>query len=1416
VTSIYAKGVDATGNASSCALIGSYTTQLVAAALATPISYVTSLGLSWSTVTGATSYNLYWSTTAGVTTSSNVLTNVVSVYTHTSRTGGTTYYYKVAAVKNGVVGALSAEVSGVPFIGTASAPSASTAAGSLTGPTNVTLTSTTLGAAIYVTTDGSTPVCSTGGSSAPVVNVSQSMTLKAITCVTNYQSSSISSFTYTLASCASNPPANSSVIEYLVVAGGGGGGSNAGGGGGAGGYRSANDFSFTNNQTYTVAVGSGGAGVALYSGSSSAANDGGLSTFAAITSAGGGAGGGWSLYAPRSGGSGGGAGKDSTPTPWPGGAGNTPSTTPAQGYAGGRSYRGGVSTCYPNGGGGGAAEAGFTDSGGAAGRGGNGICNAIAGTDTYYAGGGGGFAFNHSYCTAAVGGAGGGGYGGFGSGGGSGTVNTGGGGGGSHNANGGSGGSGIVVLRFANTNSYQVGGSVAYTATANGSWTVLRFTSGSGTIKFNPSPTITSVSVTTPSPGTSLTPSVSFTSDMAGSAMLYSDAGCSTSSISASSSMISGANNLTTNSLTANATTTIYVKATSATNNSSCALIGSYTHDNTAPVAPVIADVSRSFNAAFTTTISQGIPSDANFKEFRYTTNGVDPTCSTGTVSSSQPTSVSILAATTTLKAIACDMVNLSSAVVTSTYTFDNAAPSVSITSTTSATTNVSPIPVTITFSESVTGFIDADVTVTNATKSGFSGSGTNYTVNVTPSAQGAVTVNVAAGAAQDAAGNNNTVASELSRTYDSLGPSLTNISLASSSPSSTNFTPTVTFSNTEYVGAYLWSDSGCMTTNINTGTGHGPGNGATSANPLPDSAVTNIYIKVHDNIYNWSPCYFVGTYTTRLPAVTLSTPIRGIGQLGHTWSTATGATYNLYWATSAGVTTSSSVLTNVSQTYWHTALTGGTPYYYKIAAVKNGVVGALSNEVSAVPYSYAAPTVASISPNSGSVNGGTAVTITGTGFVSGATVSIGGVNATAVTFVSATSITATTPAGTVGAQNVVVTNPDGQIGTLTSGYTYTTPACAGDCYLEGSSPNFAQGLAVGTERLGPSGSTITLQFANGTSGFKIWREKSGTRILNATGLVGNGWQQTLTRAGTAFTGTAFTNTTHVGQIAGRSCPPNVFLNYSNMTVTNRCLYYDVGTGLLNLDSGGTAGVEAQDWLRDWDSTATGRGSSSSYFEGNIRTCADKGMRLPVAYETSMNNPGTTNTPNGDSGITPVWAGSVGVPNAASVGSGWTWTASAAIPGKGYYWVWVSSTNSSYQTYNYTGRAVRCVLPNNIPPWSDVTVGSDITMRDNATGRWWSNDRGAMIWDTAMSHCGNLSYNGAGAGSWRVPTDSELSAAYNNGINTQGRTGWITNFSPRFWSSVSNNTLSAWSVYLANGNALSGNKLITRQVVCVR
>jgi hypothetical protein len=93
-------------------------------------------------------------------------------------------------------------------------------------------------------------------------------------------------------------------------------------------------------------------------------------------------------------------------------------------------------------------------------------------------------------------------------------------------------------------------------------------------------------------------------------------------------------------------------------------------------------------------------------------------------------------------------------------------------------------------------------------------------------------------------------------------------------------------------------------------------------------------------------------------------------------------------------------------------------------------------------------PTVSSVSPNRGPTAGGTAITITGTNFAAGATVTFGGTAATNVVVVSATQITATTPAGSAGAVTVTVT-VSGQSGSLASGFTYALPPT-----VTGVSPN--------------------------------------------------------------------------------------------------------------------------------------------------------------------------------------------------------------------------------------------------------------------------------------------------------------------------------------------------------------------------
>lgn len=80
--------------------------------------------------------------------------------------------------------------------------------------------------------------------------------------------------------------------------------------------------------------------------------------------------------------------------------------------------------------------------------------------------------------------------------------------------------------------------------------------------------------------------------------------------------------------------------------------------------------------------------------------------------------------------------------------------------------------------------------------------------------------------------------------------------------------------------------------------------------------------------------------------------------------------------------------------------------------------------------------TVSTISPNTGGLGGATSVTIFGTGFQVGATVTFDGAVANA-TVNSSTAIVARTPVHSAGRVDIVVVNPDGQSSRLPGGFTY-------------------------------------------------------------------------------------------------------------------------------------------------------------------------------------------------------------------------------------------------------------------------------------------------------------------------------------------------------------------------------------------
>jgi len=88
--------------------------------------------------------------------------------------------------------------------------------------------------------------------------------------------------------------------------------------------------------------------------------------------------------------------------------------------------------------------------------------------------------------------------------------------------------------------------------------------------------------------------------------------------------------------------------------------------------------------------------------------------------------------------------------------------------------------------------------------------------------------------------------------------------------------------------------------------------------------------------------------------------------------------------------------------------------------------------------YTYQpAPTITSLSPTSGSLAGGTFLALTGTGFITGATATVDGTPCSATDVISSTQVICTTPSHVAATVDIVITNSDSQVGSLTSSFTY-------------------------------------------------------------------------------------------------------------------------------------------------------------------------------------------------------------------------------------------------------------------------------------------------------------------------------------------------------------------------------------------
>ena len=199
-------------------------------------------------------------------------------------------------------------------------------------------------------------------------------------------------------------------------------------------------------------------------------------------------------------------------------------------------------------------------------------------------------------------------------------------------------------------------------------------------------------------------------------------------------------------------------------------------------------------------------------------------------------------------------------------------------------------------------------------------------------------------------------------------------------------------------------------------------------------------------------------TYTVA-PVVTMISPTGGPPSGGNgvtiTGSGFTGATSVKFGTASGGV------VNIISDTQILAGALAHAPGTVDITVTTAGGTSATS---AADLYTYGtAPAVTAISPNTGPITGGTSVTITGTNFAGATSVTFGTTAAATVVLVNATTITATSPAGTAGAKvDVTVTTPVG-----------TSPTSAADQFTYDSVPT----VTAVNPNSGPTtgGATVTI-----------------------------------------------------------------------------------------------------------------------------------------------------------------------------------------------------------------------------------------------------------------------------------------------------------------------------------------------------
>jgi len=269
----------------------------------------------------------------------------------------------------------------------------------------------------------------------------------------------------------------------------------------------------------------------------------------------------------------------------------------------------------------------------------------------------------------------------------------------------------------------------------------------------------------------------------------------------------------------------------------------------------------------------------------------------------------------------------------------------------------------------------------------------------------------------------------------------------------------TVTITGTSFTGATLVTFSGIPATSLNVVNS----TTITCITPLRTTGAAGIIVKT---LYGTSVAYSSFTYITP-PNITSISPSSG-GIAGGTNVTITGKNF-----TGATLVTFGGLSATNLSVVNSTTITCITPARSAGAA---GIIvttgGGPGTTFSSFTY-VTPPNITSISQLTGSTEGGTNVTITGTNFTGATSVTFDGIAATSLSIVNSTTITCITPAHIIGAVGIIVTTAGGSSGEFSS-FTYITPPNITDISSSfGSTLGGTNVTIVGTNFIGATSVTF-------------------------------------------------------------------------------------------------------------------------------------------------------------------------------------------------------------------------------------------------------------------------------------------------------------------------------------------------------